>query len=113
MDGENHPEVLYARAIGATHAIRREAGAFAAEAGRLPGPPRSELCSERPGHAVATHERFADRYPEINPFEQAEVIFTAGPERANANTKQPQPGWQFKSDDEQWTITLQTSSTSP
>ncbi|MGB3678890.1 MAG: TIGR04255 family protein [Candidatus Microthrix parvicella] len=62
-----------------------------------------------PGRAVATHERFADRYPEINPFEQAEVIFTAGPERANANTKQPQPGWQFKSDDEQWTITLQTS----
>lgn len=61
------------------------------------------------GRAVATHQRFADRYPEINPFEQAEVIFTAGPGGANADTKQPQQGWQFKSDDERWTVTLQTS----
>jgi uncharacterized protein (TIGR04255 family) len=59
--------------------------------------------------AIATHERFADRYPEINSFEQAEVVFTAGPGVANANTAKPQQGWQFKSEDELWTVTLQTS----
>lgn len=61
------------------------------------------------GLAVETQQLLAGRYPEINPFEQAEVIFTAGPGGANANTKQPQPGWQFKSEDERWTVTLQTT----
>ena len=62
-----------------------------------------------PGQAIAIHRRFEDRYPEINSFEQGEVVFTAGPGVANANTAKPQHGWQFKSDDELWTVTLQTS----
>jgi uncharacterized protein (TIGR04255 family) len=61
-----------------------------------------------PGLLIQVQEGLGQRYPDANPFEQQEVVFSAGPGGANATTKQSQQGWQLKSDDGSWTTTLQT-----
>ena len=61
-----------------------------------------------PGQVIETQKRLGERYPNASPFEQQEVIFSAGPAGANANTRQSQQGWQLKSDDGAWTVALQT-----
>lgn len=60
------------------------------------------------GLVVEIQRRIGEQYPDASPYEQQEVIFTAGPGGANANTRQGQQGWQFKSEDGTWTLTLQT-----
>ncbi len=60
------------------------------------------------GRLLEVQERLGDSYPEALPFEQHEIVFTSGPEGGNASTGHSQQGWQLKSDDSAWTVTLQT-----
>ncbi len=60
------------------------------------------------GRILEVQGCLGDSYPEALPFEQHEVVFEVGPEGGNVGKSQSQQGWQLKSDDAAWTVTLQT-----
>ena len=66
------------------------------------------LAVSDPRRAIQAQERLGDRYPQVTEFKQQDVQVNLGPAGASAGTSDPQVGWQLNSDDERWTITLQT-----
>jgi uncharacterized protein (TIGR04255 family) len=56
---------------------------------------------------IALHSELADRYPTITEAAVQTFGFLAGPGGAQMTTPEPSKGWQFRSADETWTVTIQ------
>ena len=56
---------------------------------------------------MALHGELADRYPTITEAAQQTFGILAGPAGAQMTTPEPSKGWQFRSVDETWTVTVQ------
>ena len=56
---------------------------------------------------LALHGELADRYPTITEAAQQTLGILAGPAGAQMMAPEPSKGWQFRSADETWTVTVQ------